>query len=285
MVDVQDEEPEDEQPTGWSGAAHLSFNFVRDRSGHLETMLASDGRTRAEVLEALPYEATRAGGGGAGAPDAKRYRDARQLYESVGLLYEDEEAVVRLTDLGRAVSRWLDIIDDNNGGPLLRRVALALSACQLRAPRRRGQTPYGLDVEVFPYAFIWRAMLALDGYITSDELNRAVFKVTNEQDLWDQVERIRDERAHEDIERLGPPVIGGTRANDRVGVWMSAASFGWSLITQKDEEPRVGTYAIRPQYERLLREASMVRHRHRDFPDVPRYVRYVSSRACLPKDR
>ena len=94
----------------------------------------------------------------------------------LGLLFEADDGRVRLTDLGEATRRWLPILTPKNAILLARHAAYALSACQLVNPTGAGGR-YDADLRVFPFQFIWRAMLALGGRISSDELNRAMFKV------------------------------------------------------------------------------------------------------------
>ena len=170
----------------WGGSLHTSFRLLPEPSGHLKPFLTSDQLTPDDVLGKLPYDTNRSKAAGS-KPDPKRYRDARHLYEITGLLYESAN-VIHLTDLGFATLRWIDILTPKNVGILGRHAAYALSACQLRSGT--GAQPYDASVHVFPFAFIWRAMLALDGKISSHELNRALFKVTEEAELSIAIDRI-----------------------------------------------------------------------------------------------
>ena len=122
---------------------------------------------------------------------------------------------VRVTHLGQAVRRWRPWINVRNAPVLGRYAARALAACQLRNPTREGRR-YGAHVRVFPFAFIWRAMLALDGTITSDELNRAILRTENENDLEAAVERIKAARQAEDLDLLGDEVVTEGAKNDRI---------------------------------------------------------------------
>jgi hypothetical protein len=152
----------------------------------------------------------------------------------------------------------------------------------LRNPTRAGAA-YDADVEVFPFSFVWRAMVALDDKISTDELNRAIFRVANEADLGAAIARITEARRASDPTIMGPPTIATAGANDRVIPWMALASFGWTLINDK-RTTGSDYYEIRPRTRRLLRDAAQIRHRHREFPDVRTYVDYVSSAAALPPD-
>ena len=274
-------------PVPWDCAFRSTFRLYpdpnRDRD-NLDVFLESDGRTREEVLAALPYARARAATPGE-LPDPRRYRDGRQLFRTVGLLYDEPEGSTRrlhLTALGDAVARWRPVINERNAPVLGRYIAQALAACQLRNPTREG-SDYGIDVEVFPFAFIWRAMLALDGTISSEELNRALFRTHNADQLIDAVDRIRRYRATGKLDELGEEVVTGTAQNDRILIWMAWASFGWTLIQDK-RATGASLYAVAPNARRLLAAAASIKHQHRDFASERRYVRYISDCAGLPED-
>ena len=163
-----------------------------------------------------------------------------------------------------------------------RHAAYALSACQLRTPI--GVHPYHESVVVFPFAFIWRAMLALGHKISSDELNRAIFKVTNETELFQAIERIAEARAKADLSIMGEETVQGDKENDRIIPWISIASFGWTLIWDKRTGEESGYYRIPEQTSGLIREAAAIRHRHREFKTKKEYVEHIARAAALPKD-
>src|SRR5205823_8189332 len=125
--------------------------------------------------------------------DPKRYRDGRQVYQTAGLVYEEDE-LLRVTSLGRATLRWLDIIHEKNVVILARHAAYALAACQLRNPTGAGQA-YVAKVTVHPFRYIWEAMLKLGGRISTDELNRGLFKVRDHDELDATIELISRARA------------------------------------------------------------------------------------------
>lgn len=177
----------------WGASLHQTFRLLPAASPHLRPFLESDGRTPADVLAVLPYEPARSGNPASSGPDPKRYRDGKQVYQSAGLLYEGEDDLVHVTALGKATLRWLDIITPKNFPILGRHAAYALAACQLRNPTGAGQE-YAPEIHVFPFAFIWRAMLALDHKISSDELNRAIFRLRNEEELDTAFRRIAEAR-------------------------------------------------------------------------------------------
>ena len=205
--------------TTWSGSLHLTFRLlpVAARSSNLTPFLESDGLTAGETLQKLPYDAARAGrmGGSGTTPNQRRYRDGRHVYQAVGLLFESADRRVRLTELGKATRRWLPILTTPNSVLLARHAAYALSACQLHNPIGAGRG-VASSVRVFPFQFIWRAMLALERRISSDELNRAIFKVQDEEGLNDAIERIREARRTGQVLSLGNEVITGENKNDRI---------------------------------------------------------------------
>lgn len=269
----------------WSCSFRSSFRLFPDLArspDNLDILLANTGATPDEVLAQLHYDEARAAVPGA-MPNPKRYRDLRQLYRTVGLLYEDPNTSrLVITELGKAVARWRPVLNSRNALVLGRHAAQALAACQLRNPTRDGRN-YGPDTVVFPFAFIWRAMLALDYRISSDELNRAMLKTRNENDLADAIEAIREARATGDVTLLGDETVTEAAKNDRILVWMSWASFGWTLITDKRTSAS-GDYEIPERNRRVLRDAASITYRHRDFAREADYVRYVSASAGLPED-
>jgi hypothetical protein len=265
----------------WGGSLHQTFRLLPAATPNLMAFLGSDGSTPDEVLHRLPYDAARSQGS-ATSPDKKRYRDPRHVYQTVGLVYEDADRLW-VTDLGKATQRWLGKLTPVNSVVLGRHAAYALSACQLRNPSVAGRK-YDESVSVFPFAFIWRAMIALDGRIASAELNRVLFRVVNEDDLATAIQKIykwRQDGGPEDL--LGPETITERAKNDRIIAWMALASFGWLLIADK-RETGGGWYQVRPKALGLLREASQIKRVHREFPSTPEYVNHISNAACLPKD-
>ena len=204
----------------WSGSLHLTLRLLPEFNSRLKIFLEADGATRAEVLARLPYESQRAQSGGSGTPDPRRYRDCRQVFQTAGLLYEDDTTHVRVTELGRATYRWAGKLSEKNAPVLGRHAAYALAACQLRnpIPVRRS---YATDVNVFPFAFIWRAMLELDDKIDSDELNRTIFRVTDRESLDEAIDTIRDNRdGATNPETLDSETITGKVKDDRIISWI-----------------------------------------------------------------
>lgn len=265
----------------WGGSLHQTFRLLPDASEHLRVFLEADGMTPDDVLDRLPYEAARAATPGT-RPDPKRYRDGKQVYQTVGLLYQDDDGRVHVTDLGVTVLRWLSLLNDKNAVILARHAAYALAACQLQNPTGQGQG-YAPEVVVHPFAFIWRAMLRLDGRISTDELNRAIFRVKNEDDLEAAIETIESSRMAGNPSVMGAETITGVGRNDRVISWMALASFGWTLITDK-RTTGDSYYRIPPATARLVADAAQIRHTHRVFSTTREYVEYVSGSASLPRD-
>lgn len=124
----------------WGGSLHQTFRlFPADsQSPTLRPFLESDGLGKAAVLAKLPYDRARAPDPASQGPDAKRYRDPKQVYQTAGLLYE-ADGVVHVTELGEATKRWLTIINEKNRLILVRHAAYALAACQLRNPTGAGK--------------------------------------------------------------------------------------------------------------------------------------------------
>jgi len=267
----------------WTGSLHQTFRLLPNKSPNLAPFLESDGHNQSYILSKLPYASARSKSGAGGSPDPKRYRDGKQVYQTVGLFYEGDDKLIHLTELGIATKRWLSIITQANSVILARHAAYALAACQLRNPTGAGDR-YDKSVMVFPFQFIWRAMLALDGKINSDELNRGIFKIRNEEDLLETIKLIASARENKDKMVLGNEVVSGKGKNDRIIPWMSLASFGWTLFPDKRSAGESGYYELDPKTMHIVKEASRIRRKHREFQSVREYVEYISNCAALPKD-
>ena len=268
------------QTSTWSTSLHLSFRLLNTPTPNLRPFLESDGLHRDAVLAKLPYDERRSKAPGSG-PDPRRYRDGRQLYEAVGLFFEAPTREVVVTDLGKATLRWLGQIHEKNVAILGRYAAYALSACQLRNPTGPGKN-YDPTFEVFPFAFIWRAMFALDGFLTTEELSRGIFRVKNEGDLHQVIELIRSARKSGNPEEIGEEAVVGPSKADRIIPWMSMASFGWILFSDKDSGE--GAYRLVPRTRQLLLEAASMKRKHLEYDSVADYAQRIASAAALPKD-
>jgi hypothetical protein len=267
--------------TTWSGGLHLSYRLVPPIA-HLKTFLAAENGAEWETIHTdLPFDPERSKYVGATA-DARRYRDAKQLYETAGLLFQ-EGGRVWFTELGLALKRFLPHLTATNAVLIGRHAALTLAACQLRNPTDAG-AKYDEKMKVFPFRFIWMAMLELDFRINSDELNRALFRVVDEDSLREAISKIREFRRTAQVGLLGEETHTKKGKDDRIIPFVSLASFGWSLITDKRESPIPGYYCIRPHCVRLLEAAILTPVRHREYQSVREYAEHLSEAACLPRD-
>jgi hypothetical protein len=267
--------------TTWSGSLHLTYHLIPP-SDHLIVILdTTEGESPASVARRMPFDVSRSRSGNTTA-DARRYRDAKQLYETAGFLYVKNDGV-RFTALGRAVKRFLPKLNEANSIVLARHAALALNSCQLRNPTDAGSR-YDESMKVFPNRFIWKSMLLLDNMINSDELNRAIFRVQSETDLAAAVARIREYRSTQDVDVLGAETITDKKKNDRIISFVSVASFGWVLITRKNESSVAGYYEIRTGCRELLRAAVNTPVRHKTFESIEAYMQHVAASACLPEE-
>ena len=267
--------------TVWSAALHQSFRLLPP-SEHLKAFFAAeDGAHWEDIYGALPFDAERSSSG-ATSPDARRFRDPKQVYETAGLLYLERE-FVWFTDFGHTLKRFLPHLSRENMVLLARHAALALAACQLRNPTDAG-LKYADTMRVFPFRFVWQAMLELELRISSDELNRAIFRVTDAASLREAIEKIRQARRSGKPADLGEETISDKRKDDRIIPWVSLASFGWTLLMDKKEGGLTGYYRVRDDCVRLLEAAVQTPAEHRTFSSTAEYVRHVSRAACLPKD-
>lgn len=257
------------------------MRILAGASQWLPAVLRADGMDEAQILATLPYEASRSRTG-TGTPNARRYRDARQVVQTLGLAYEGDDALLHVTELGAATLRWLPELRPSNAAALGRHAAYALSACRLRNPMGAGSR-YDPSVTARPFAYLWRAMLALDDVIDSDELNQGLFYATDEDSLTDCVARIRFERENPGSGALFAEVESGPRKNDRIVPIVAAGSFGYTFVQEK-REVGGGFYRLRPETRRVVEAASRADYPLLSFDDVPSYVEHISNMAALPKD-
>jgi hypothetical protein len=271
--------PEEEKI--WSCSIRFSFTYYPEADPVTAVFLDSDGKAKSDILKALPYRAARAPGGGdeGGQPDERRYRDPRMVFEQIGLLQRTDDDVVALSRLGRALSSWRSCLNEGNLEVVGAHVAGSLAACQLRNPTRLG-SKYDPGLNVFPMAFIWRAMLALDNRIYSDELNREVFRLTNAEELPEMIGRIRANRQNPAVP-LQPETLTDAKKNDRIISWMAMASCGWLLVKNK-RETQEDYYEIRPSCVDVLQRAVLSQGLHTEFPDIPSYLDRLHMAAMLP---
>lgn len=275
--------------TTWGVSLHSSLRILPP-ANYLVPYLSSDGLTPEQVLARMPFDSARSNDPSKTMPDDKRRRDTQQMCEWTGLAYGRTDGSLRVTELGATVLRWCSVpaghvsplINEHNALILGRHAAYALAACQLRNPTDAGQK-YDPSMIVFPFAFIWRVMLASDGRLSSDELNRAVLRIRNAGDVAECVRLIAEAREAQDPTVMGSETETGAKKNDRLIPWMASASFGWLLVQDKRE---TGTpfYTIRPGAEGILRSAASIAYRHRDFADEAEYVEFISNMAALPRD-
>jgi len=284
----------------WSGSLHKSFRLLPtaqfDNRDLLAFLNSEDGAHWKDVYARLPYDASRSGGApqeddevveqnqadaaAEGVPDPKRYRDLKQVLETSGLLWQDDNGRVWFTEFGRTVKRFIAHANEKNVSLLAQHAAFGLSACQLRNPTGAGQK-YHNDMCVFPFRFIWEAILKLEYRISSEELNRGLFNTRNHDMLNDAIDAVRRSRQTGRVEDIGAEAITGRSKNDRIIPIVSLAAFGWTLLTQKDA---TGFYTVKPECVRLLEAAVSLPARHRDYPTVKSYVEAISNAACIPRD-
>ena len=215
----------------------------------------------------------------------KQFRNMSQLLRNIGLAYTDntgEEPTIGVTRLGQELLWWRrDNIDNDNVRILARYAVRAIAAAQLKNPTQEARA-YPATIQVFPFQFIWRAMLALDERISSAELDRAMFVVEDEAGLEEAIRKIRRFRQTMVEDEMGPSNANGD--NEGIAAWMCWASFGWSVIPKRRQSDN-GYFTIPKGWPlRLLREAASIRNRHRTFGTTREYVEYLSASAGLPPD-
>ena len=273
----------------WKFSHHNSFRFLPSADGaseRLRTFLECDGLTKQQVLLRLPYARERSATPGR-APDARRYRDVRSSCQLSGLAYEGTTGKVHVTDLGKATLRLLPTLTEHNATILAPYAANALAHCQLINPTGDAKG-YDSKLRVFPFGFIWKAMLELDNELTTEELARELARTRNAAELDEAIERIREARESGSTVGLrdypinpskGEPVIA-----DRFIPWMTLASFGWVLIRDKRYSETKDRYSIPPHMRQALKSALATPAKHRAFDSIGDYVEFISRRALLPPD-
>lgn len=212
-----------------------------------------------------------------------RYQQTMRLHELMGLCYEDSNCVVRVTELGKVLLRWLDDINEYNAKMLCWHAIQALSVCQLASPLPLGQR-YAKSVKVFPFRSIWRAMLALDNWLSVKELNQVLLQVTTMNDLDPAIGRIAQARVAgersdpEDSTLPDPSSIFDTHT------WMSLASFGWVLIVPEWEGDLPCRYHIRSGYRTLIAHGAALQSQPQQFTTVEEYMMYLEQASGVPED-
>lgn len=273
----------------WSNSFHESFSVVptgKPTDAQVNLFLSSHGKSERDVLAAWPKG--RPNMITAGQPlkpaNPKQFRNMSQLLRNIGLAYTDtsgNDGVVCVTRLGQEVLEWRqDGLNGSNVRIIARYASRAIAAAQLQNPTREAKGYNG--TRVFPFQFIWRAMLSLDNRISIPELERAMFVVNNEADLGEAILKIRHFRETGNLNDLGPTNANGD--DEGVAAWMCWASFGWSLIPKR-KAGGDGYYRIPHGWPlQIIREAATTRQRHRTFSTDREYVEHLSACAGLPPD-
>jgi DNA (cytosine-5)-methyltransferase 1 len=274
--------------TVWGLSFKGTFSIFPEHSPTLKQFLESEGRTDKEIIKLLSGSNGKGRRTGRKATNSISYHDIIGIYRAVGLLYEkkDSEGLRRLhvTPLGHYVRGWLGTLNKNNRDLFGQYLAAALAACQLHNPAHVHD--YDESMKVFPFAFIWRAMLALEGRISAKELVGAIFKVRNEDELDDAIKKIAEARRKNDFSVLGKPV----KIDELIiNTWMAMASFGWILIADRPNSKMDDYWEIHEKLMDVLETAASVKHRHREFNSsdenaIDKYMAHISHAAVLPKD-
>jgi 5-methylcytosine-specific restriction protein B len=193
----------------------------------------------------------------------QRLRTWRSVFETLGFLYVDSRTgTLTATSLGHAVRALFGDIRrhvDGANDHLARLAVRVLGRHRLRNPLVN--EPYPEDADIYPYRFIWRAMLQLDGKLHWEEMNRVIMRVLYQRQEQSAIDRIRDVRnlthgPYDDaaIQRLGQPAIPeDAETKRRVTPWFTQAGFGGMLIAGEDDAN--GFRRILPERRELLEEA------------------------------
>lgn len=176
----------------------------------------------------------------------QRYRAYRKIYEKLGLLYKDDNNIIRLSRLGILLSQLEGNLESYKDSALEDITAVAvdiLSRYQLRNPVDEPNLDPSCDV--LPCICIWRAMMELDSKINYEEMNRVILHVMKMSDLDKAIETIRKGRSkygnYQNIdasaldEALGIPVHTN-QPSARIAPWFSFVGWG-GLIIEQNQDP------------------------------------------------
>ena len=116
----------------WGGSLHQTFRLRPEPSTNLFPFLSSDKKTPKDLLLLLPYHKARSRSPKT-IPDHKRYRDGKQVYQTLGFIYE-KDGIINTTYFGKSLLRFLPKMNDVNKWIFLSHAVIALAHCQLRNP-------------------------------------------------------------------------------------------------------------------------------------------------------
>lgn len=208
--------------------------------------------------------------------------DTLRLCELIGLCYQDEAQQIHVTKFGTTLYRWLNQLNEGNSRLLCSYAVQALASCQLDSPVRRLSDT--TRANILPFICIWRALQALDGWLSTEELNRALFHVMTLEELEPALLRIAHARTTQDMTHLGTPAIPLDQATSHVHSWMSLASFGWTLCSPEYIGTDSWRYHVRPAMAGLLKRTVRRLPRTYPFSTVQAYVTYIANMAGVPED-
>lgn len=211
-----------------------------------------------------------------------RYQDMLQLCELMGLCYEGTDHQLHVTPFGMLVFRLLDQLNEQNSRLLHSYAVQALTVCQLASPLHRA--PDVAADNLFPCICIWRALLALDGWLSTEELHRVLLQVMTMEDLDAAILRIAHARTTQDDISSGFPAFPSSHVASQVHTWMSLASFGWTLLAPEYIGDAAWCYRVRPTATAFLTRAVRSHPRSYHFPTVHAYVTYIAQAAGVPQD-
>jgi DNA (cytosine-5)-methyltransferase 1 len=188
------------------------------------------------------------------------YRDYLHLYQQAGFLWPDDEQI-SLTRVGETLWRLWPLPPPNQkliAAPLAR----TLAACQ--SPNPLGESTAG---DGYPVARIWRALLELDGWMTSQEIGCVV--ACSDEGLLAEV-------AHMHMARKASGVL---RESGALFPWLDLATGGGLFVTRDGPVWRL-VEPMRP----VLSAALQRPHKLRSFATAHAYVTYLATQAALPED-
>ena len=229
-----------EQNNHWPSGARdttefpkVSITFDASLREHLEAFCKMDG------VGWTDYNAQNESSGLT--TSGSRLRTYRKMYEKFGLIYRDND-ILRLSRLGKQMKSLTGNLEKKKEEVLnqLRTTAIdILSRYQLKNPQEKEKLPD--DCDVLPCIVIWKTMIALDGKLHPEEINRVLLRVMRMADLDEAIWIIREARtkygnysglsadALDNI--LGLPVHAD-QVPARIAPWFSFAGWGGLIIEQ-----------------------------------------------------
>jgi hypothetical protein len=219
---------------------NIDIHFSQDIREHLQDFLKFQNIGWNDFDE-MSRQAT-------GAKTPQRWRSYRKMYERLGLIYKSDNNL-KHSKLAGSLAQLLPDLENKLDNALKE---IALRACGILI-RYRFKNPVENspdfsalpdDCDMRPYLAIWTCMLALDGKLHYEELNRVLMHKIYLSQLDDTIDRINHARLNinyascssSDLETfLGEAANPDPQTAARMAAWFSLAGWGGLLIDRNND--------------------------------------------------